>query len=88
MKKTDIFIKFKEVFRQMTGLIYLCSFLTSISMILTFALFITAHQVKLYERYYQASETLLDSLESNFNWIDAYDPGPAYDEYINAKEDL
>lgn len=47
---------------------------------------ITKKELHKYQQYYQASETLLDSLESNSNWIDAYDLGPAYDEYIKAKE--
>lgn len=45
-------------------------------------------QLSAYEQYYEATETLLDSLESRLNWMDATDPGPAYDNYIRARKKL
>lgn len=54
----------------------------------TFGVMVSAeiHMGK-YRAYYQATETLLDSLEDQFNWIDRYD-SKAIDNYYNAKEAL
>lgn len=48
----------------------------------------THKNVAVYDRYYQASETLLDSLESQLNWMDTTDPGPVYDNYIKARSNV
>lgn len=42
----------------------------------------------MHQAYYQAAETLLDSLELNFNWLDRYDPDEALDNYQTAKDNL
>lgn len=44
--------------------------------------------ITVYDRYYQASETLLDSLERQMNWTDATDLGPVYDDYIKARSNV
>lgn len=46
------------------------------------------HELQSYRAYYRATETLLDSLEEHFNWIDKYDPGEALDNYCNVKKQL
>jgi len=43
----------------------------------------TVSKLKLYKDYYNATEELLDSLESEFNWIDRYD-GEALYKYEDA----
>ena len=86
MKKSDLIWKIKELFRAIGGMFFIVSMLCSITATMIMVSCITKKELHKYQQYYQASETLLDSLESNFNWIDAYDPGPAYDEYIKAKE--
>lgn len=86
MKKSDLVLKIKELFRTIGGMFFIVSMLCSITATMIMVSCITKKELHKYQQYYQASETLLDSLESNFNWIDAYDPGPAYDEYIKAKE--
>ena len=67
---------------------FIVSMLCSITAAMIAVTCVTKKELHKYQQYYQASETLLDSIESNFNWIDAYDPEPAYDEYIKAKEAL
>ena len=88
MKKSDLVLKIKELFHTIGGMVFIVSMLCSITATMIMVSCITKKELHKYQQYYQASETLLDSLESNFNWIDTYDPGPAYDEYIKAREDL
>lgn len=88
MKKSDLVLKIKELFHTIGGMFFIVSMLCSITATMIMVSCITKKELHKYQQYYQASETLLDSLESNFNWIDAYDPGPAYDEYIKAREAL
>lgn len=40
-----------------------------------------------YQQYYRATETLLDSLEDNFNWTDRYD-SEAIDNYYDSRREL
>lgn len=35
--------------------------------------------ISAYEAYYMASEGLLDSLDSHYDWVDAFDPMDYYD---------
>ena len=35
--------------------------------------------IKAYEAYNKATEELLDTLESQYNWVDAFDPCDYYD---------
>ena len=35
--------------------------------------------ISAYEAYYRASEGLLDSLDSHYDWVDAFDPMDYYD---------
>lgn len=37
-----------------------------------------------YKAYYEATESLLDTLENHYNWVDAFDPY----EYYEAKSKL
>lgn len=88
MKKTGLICKIKELFRTIGGMIFLTAALLSLSLIMFVVSCSSQCELHKYQQYYQATETLLDSLESNFNWIDAYDPGPAYDNYIKARKKL
>lgn len=88
MKKSDLIWKIKELFHAIGGMFFIISVLCSITAAMIAVTCITKKELRKYQQYYQASETLLDSIESNFNWIDAYDPEPAYDKYIKAKEAL
>lgn len=38
-----------------------------------------SREVKIYEEYYKASESLLDTLNSEYNWVDAFDPEDYYE---------
>ena len=88
MKKSDIFKKIKQLFRSVGLLICI------ISMMFTFVLIFGAvscksqHELHKYEKYYVVTETLLDSLESRLNWMDACDPGIAYDNYIKVRKEI
>ena len=88
MKKSDLIWKIKELFHAIGGMFFIISVLCSITAAMIAVTCVTKKELRKYQQYYQASETLLDSIESNFNWIDAYDPEPAYDKYIKAKEAL
>ena len=88
MKKSDLIWKIKELFHAIGGMFFIVSMLCSITAAMIAGTCVTKKELRKYQQYYQASETLLDSIESNFNWIDAYDPEPAYDKYIKAKEAL
>lgn len=88
MKKSDLIFQIKGLFHAIGGMVFIVSMLCSITAVMIVVTCITKKELHKYQQYYQASETLLDSLESNFNWIDAYDPGHAYDEYIKAREGL
>ena len=42
------------------------------------------NKVQPYRDYYNATEAFLDTLENEYNWVDAFDPY----EYYEAKENL
>lgn len=68
------------------------SLLSLLSCVVTVFMFVVAYnsqkELHKYQQYYRASEELLDSLEANFNWLDAYDPGITYDKYIESRKNL
>lgn len=88
MKKSNIAKLAKDLFRRIGGFIVLCCILASLAVLFACSSFYKSVQLSNYERYYEATETLLDSLESRLNWMDATDPGPAYDNYIKARKEL
>lgn len=45
----------------------------------------TYKETKLYKEYYKQTESLLDTLENQYNWIDAIDHYGYYDAVYNIK---
>lgn len=88
MKKSNIIKLTKDLFRRIGGFVVLCCVLASLTVLFACSSIYKSAQLSAYERYYEATETLLDSLESRLNWMDATDPGPAYDNYIRARKKL
>lgn len=88
MKKTDLTLKVRALFHALGGMVFVVAALLSAST-LAFAVSCSfRYELYKYQRYYQATEILLDSLESNLYWTDAYDGKDAYDNYVNAKKDI
>ena len=46
----------------------------------------TIHQVDKYHYYYKSTEALLDTLENEYNWIDAIDNWEYYDAASKLKK--
>ena len=88
MKKAEIFRKLKALFNAIGGFICLTSLLLSISTVMFVVSCKSQKELHEYKMYYVAAEELLDSLESQFNWLDSYDPGITYDNYIKARKKL
>lgn len=40
-------------------------------------------ELQAYKEYYEATENLLDTLESHYNWVDAFDPYDYYEAVSN-----
>lgn len=88
MKKSNVVKLAKDLFRRIGGFIVLCCILASLTVLFACASFYKSAQLSNYEKYYDATETLLDSLENQLNWMDATDPGEAYDNYVKARKEL
>lgn len=39
---------------------------------------VSYHRIQKLEKYHQAAEELLDTLENHYNWVDAFDPEDYY----------
>ena len=88
MKRSDFAKKINTALRRLVSMILLCSLLLSFTIISTISSCCAYNKVHRYERYYEATEKLLDSLEYAYNWTDAYDFGAIYDEYVKARKEV
>lgn len=69
MKKTITIYSLSIILGMIVGLVAGHSVATSES----------AKYLEAYESYYKTTEELLDTLESKYNWVDAFDPCDYYD---------
>lgn len=86
MNKKALINNLKSSLKTIGGLTMIMSLLLSCIVLLSVNSCTASRQIENYKRYYKASETLLDSLESAYGWLDGYDPGETYDEYCRARK--
>lgn len=85
MNKKALVNSLKSLIRTVGGLTIIMSLLLSCIVLLSVNSCTASRKIENYQRYYKASETLLDSLESTYGWLDD-NPGESYNEYFAAKE--
>lgn len=89
MKIKEKLIKGLKNLFKLTGLLSLivCGLITTV-IVSTCVSCNSIRKLENYKKYYRATETLLDSLESKTNWTDRYDFGETYDNYVMSKVKL
>lgn len=59
--------------------------LTIIATVSILANIVMSDKISRLENYYEAAENLLDTLENNYNWVDAFDPYDYYEAIENLR---
>ena len=86
MNKKALVNSLKSLIRTVGGLAIIMSLLLSCIVLLSINSCTASRKIENYQRYYKASETLLDSLESHTTGLDRHNLDEVYNKYYAARK--